>query len=146
MVDPRDSKGYGTPSVHDLTSEAFSLLLAGTESTATTLVQGTFQVLNDKVILEKLQEELSTAIPDKKMLPQLEQLQRLPYLVSIYVNYRLAFGLQATRLASSKSRYGSPMEHRDDFQGLLLLVAQSFVEDTYHLTSELEKKEICFKN
>lgn len=80
MVSP-DLESDQTVSVEDLSAEAFALVLAGTESTATTLIQGTFRVLNDKKIYGKLREEIFAVMPSRRVLPPLEDLRHLPYLV-----------------------------------------------------------------
>ena len=81
MLDPNPAKGQYTPSDHDLTGEAMLMLAAGMDTTANTLVQGTFYVLHDDRIRRKLCDELVKAMPDKDTMANSATLETLPYLV-----------------------------------------------------------------
>jgi len=47
MLNPDSEKGQYTPSDHDLTADAFLMFGAGTDTTANTLIQGTWYVLSN---------------------------------------------------------------------------------------------------
>lgn len=63
--------------------EGFILVGAGGETTAQTLAVLTFHLLNNPQVLRKLQEELDHAMPDPEQQIPWQQLEQLPYLVSI---------------------------------------------------------------
>jgi cytochrome P450 len=80
----QDEKRKFTPSLRQLTADAFTFHGAGTDTTAHTLTMGTWYLINDESCLAKLREELSKAIsePNSEMLVSLAVLENLPYLVS----------------------------------------------------------------
>lgn len=85
LMDP-DQEKFGPPlPMSDLVSEAAVLLSAGNTAPSLTLTLGTFYALHNRHVLETLQDELSHAIPDKRKLPPLDTLRRLPYLVRVYL-------------------------------------------------------------
>ena len=57
------------------------MLAAGMDTTANTLVQGTFYVLHNDRIHRKLCDELFKAMPDKDVMINSATLENLPYLV-----------------------------------------------------------------
>lgn len=59
-----------------------SLVAAGTLTTAHTLSILTFHILTNPEILERLQKELQTVMPDTDSRPSWVQLEKLPYLVN----------------------------------------------------------------
>lgn len=69
------------PSIKDLTAETLVFLAAGEESTASTLINGTFHVLSNSKIKHKLQQELSSVMIDGCPMPTADTLEKLPYLV-----------------------------------------------------------------
>ena len=83
MLNPNPEKGQSTPSDHDLTAEAVLMLAAGMDTTANTLVQGTWYVLSNSHIHRKLCDELSQAMPDKNRVYRLATLESLPYLRAV---------------------------------------------------------------
>lgn len=64
-----------------LKEEAYVIVIAGTDTTATTLGALTYHLLANPRILNKLKTELETAMPDPNEPPTLA-LETLPYLVS----------------------------------------------------------------
>lgn len=66
-----------------LTVEAFVLIGAGLETTATTLMVITYHLLANPPILRKLKTELKAAIPDASTLPTFKQVESLPYLTAV---------------------------------------------------------------
>jgi hypothetical protein len=65
-----------------LLEEALSLLQAGSDTVGNTCTVGTFHVLHNPTIREKLVEELIAVSPDARTPIKLSVLQNLPYLVS----------------------------------------------------------------
>ena len=62
--------------------EALSIILAGSETTASIMTFTIFHVLNDTKMLARLREEIAEIYPDTTTQPSLGKLQSLPYLVS----------------------------------------------------------------
>lgn len=86
LQEPSARNGFYKASVKDLSAEAMAFLAAGEESTANTLVYGTFNLLRHPHMLENLRRELWNAIPNVDNIPPADELENLPYLVS---NYRV---------------------------------------------------------
>ncbi|KAK0664412.1 cytochrome P450 monooxygenase aflU [Lasiodiplodia hormozganensis] len=71
----------GKYSDNEQISEAMSVLIAGSDTTAYTLSIGTFHILNSPEISAKLQQELRENEVDPDQMPSLLDLEKLPYLV-----------------------------------------------------------------
>ncbi|KAG6833557.1 hypothetical protein H0H87_005208 [Tephrocybe sp. NHM501043] len=69
------------PSRSSLIDEAATMVSAGSETVGKTCALGTFHVLDNPEVCEKLVNELRGAWPDVEMTVGLEILERLPYLV-----------------------------------------------------------------
>ena len=92
-IDPEDNIFHGLlnssilsdadKSTDRLTVEAFVLVGAGLETTATTLAVLTYHLLANPPILRKLKAELKAEIPDASTLPTLKQVESLPYLTAV---------------------------------------------------------------
>ena len=82
-LDPNIEKGQFTPPIDDLTADAFTLLQAGTSTTAHTLVLAVFNILNEPRILKTLKAELREAMPNKDSFLDWASLEKLPYLASL---------------------------------------------------------------
>lgn len=114
LMDP-DQEKFGPPlPMSDLVSEAAVLLSAGNTAPSLTLTLGTFYILNNRHVLETLQDELCHVIPDKRRLPPLDTLRRLPYLVRVYlpascISWYLDYN---SRPASSKNPCGFLSAHQ----------------------------------
>lgn len=83
MLNPKLEQGQYTPTLQELTGDALLLLLAGTDSTAHTLVTATYGVLTNPEMLRKLKIELKDAIPDRDSLVEWAALEKLPYLRAV---------------------------------------------------------------
>ena len=70
-----------------LSQEAMVVVVAGMESTAQTLASITYHLMANPPVLERLQEELKTVMPDPNELPSANKLDALPYLVSLHVPF-----------------------------------------------------------
>lgn len=66
-----------------LQADAALMFVAGTDTTANTLVQATWGVLNNPGVQSKLQEELRMAMPDKTSTLSWSSLESLPYLRAV---------------------------------------------------------------
>ncbi|KAN0093577.1 cytochrome P450 [Hyaloscypha variabilis] len=79
-----------------LCDEGQILTGAGTETTATTLTQITFFLLEDRGILEKLRSELRTVMPTKDSEISVTRLEQLPYLSAVISEgLRISIGVTA---------------------------------------------------
>lgn len=66
-----------------LTGEAQTIIGAGTMTTASVLKVGTYHVLAEPLVLNKLTTELRKAIPDPAVATPLRELEQLPYLSAV---------------------------------------------------------------
>lgn len=91
ILNPKANKNRQTPSDSDLTAEAVLMLLAGMDTTANALVVGTWGVLQDSKIYQKLVQELDAVLGQIDTEVTTEMIERLPYLVKflaiLYSNY-----------------------------------------------------------
>ncbi|KAL3452060.1 putative benzoate 4-monooxygenase cytochrome P450 [Aspergillus insuetus] len=69
-----------TPRLRD---EAFSLMVAGSGTTAYTLRSTTYHIASNPSIRARLHSELKTAIPDPTQPPSLGTLEKLPYITAV---------------------------------------------------------------
>ncbi|KAI9760823.1 MAG: hypothetical protein M4579_001453 [Chaenotheca gracillima] len=83
MLDPEAQKGHPVPSETSLTEEAIALLFGGVETTANTLMLGTFYILSDPVVYKNLKVEILEAWPKLENHPLYEDLEKLPYLTAV---------------------------------------------------------------
>jgi cytochrome P450 len=68
--------------VDRLTEEGILFVVAGNETTGNALSIMTFHILSNPTVLLKLKKELIEFMPDPKVLPTWQALEKLPYLVS----------------------------------------------------------------
>lgn len=66
----------------ELLSEAINLLVAGSDTSATSLTIAVLEIVSHPEMHKRLVEELEAAIPDKDNLPSAQTLEGLPFLVS----------------------------------------------------------------
>ena len=114
-MNPDQSKGQFTPSDHELTADAVLMFGAGTDTTANTLVVGTWHILNEPRILQRLKDELRQVMPNKTDTPGWATLENLPYLVRASSLPVKGSTNLAHSEASSRKVFDSLMEHREDF-------------------------------
>ncbi len=71
--------------LHELYHESLSLVFGATDTTSTSLVQGTYHLLEKPELAERLQKELKEAWPvlDQIYGTNLESLEKLPYLTAV---------------------------------------------------------------
>ena len=90
--------------------EAQTVVGAGLSTTAWALTHATFHILNQPETLRKLQDELTTAIPDPTATLDWALLEKLPYLSScIKEGLRLSYGISARNPRVSPNK---PMKYK----------------------------------
>ena len=92
-----------------LTQEGVIVIGAGSDTTGVALTVTTFHILSNPNVLSKLQEELTTAIPDPKTQPIWAELEKLPYLSAVIKEgLRLAHGTsnRLPRISKGSMTYG----------------------------------------
>ena len=80
-----DEKAYRTKSVPDLTAlhdEGFTLIFAGANTVADTMLMGSFHMLQRPALLAQLKNELLTVWPNVDCPPSLRELETLPLLTA----------------------------------------------------------------
>ncbi|KAJ9616826.1 hypothetical protein H2200_000545 [Cladophialophora chaetospira] len=79
-----------------MADEAQTVIGGGLETTAWALSVGSFHIINNPKIYEKLHRELLQAIPDASTIPDLLDVEKLPYLrACITEAVRLSYGISA---------------------------------------------------
>src|ERR1700742_1880282 len=80
-----NEKRTWTPTMKQMTADAFTFHGAGTDTTAHTLMTTTWHLINNKECFNKLREEVREVIPepDSEQLVSVNVLENLPYLVSL---------------------------------------------------------------
>ncbi|KAJ5674343.1 uncharacterized protein N7477_004277 [Penicillium maclennaniae] len=78
-----EKKDTPIPSRASLLEEAVALVIAGTDTTGSTLTIGTYQVLRKPEIYTKLKAELLEAWPNLEQRPNAGDLEKLPYLTAV---------------------------------------------------------------
>ncbi|THH33280.1 hypothetical protein EUX98_g884 [Antrodiella citrinella] len=107
LMKPNPQKGQ--PEIlsrQDLVEEAGSTLAAGSDTVGNTMTVGTFYILSDPRVCNKLVAELEEAWPDVEVPMHLEILEKLPYLTAVIKeSLRLSHGVvhPAPRVVTSAS-------------------------------------------
>lgn len=108
---------------------------AGTDTTANTLVVGTWNIVSEPRILQRLKDELWQAMPDKDDTLDWATLENLPYLVCTFVLHHSVSG-RLTNVThselSSRKAFDSLMVHREDFRAWFLPPEQLSVVEQSH--------------
>ena len=94
-LSPDPEKNQYTPSDDGLQNDACLMFIAGTDTTANTLVQATWHVLSNPEVHAKLRKELWTAMPlDGESLLPWTTLETLPYLRGVVKeSLRFSYGV-----------------------------------------------------
>lgn len=100
--------------------EASDILIAGSDTTATTLAVAIQKITECPGILRRLKNEMKEAGIVTEQDYKLVKLEQLPYLVSSQDNCRAQ--LNGIRLPVSRKPCGMPWQSPDDFHGLYLMV------------------------
>lgn len=67
-------------------SEAMDILIAGADTTASTLTTGFYHILSNPKIKERLVQAIDEAMPEAGKFIPLQSLEKVEYLVSEYIN------------------------------------------------------------
>ena len=70
--------------IHRLAQEGFTVIVAGSETTARMLELGVFFILTNPSVLRRLQEEATIAMPDVCRKPSIKEVEKITYLVSLF--------------------------------------------------------------
>ncbi|CAD6569144.1 MAG: hypothetical protein ASARMPREDX12_002221 [Alectoria sarmentosa] len=93
MLNPNTSKGQWTPELPTLTSDALMLLLAGTNTTAHTLVVAVYNLIHSPHLVQRLVAELRGAMSEPCSQNDWASLEKLPYLRAVVKeSLRLSYG------------------------------------------------------
>ena len=85
-LSPNLEKGQYTPPIKSLAADAFTFVMAGTETSSNVLITTIFKVLDGEPrMLERLKGELREAIPDTNTIVAWAVLENLPYLVMSHI-------------------------------------------------------------
>ncbi|ORY63203.1 cytochrome P450 [Pseudomassariella vexata] len=93
-------------SARRLEDEGFILVVAGTETTARTLTLASYYIFQNKPLLQKLRDEIRTAMPNLTSEASWSELEQLPYLNGVVLeSVRLSYGpiFRSTRVAPTES-------------------------------------------
>lgn len=66
-----------------MATEAFGIVIAGAETTSRTLTVAVYYLLTHFKTLERLEQELMTAMPDVRVMPSMRSLETLPWLTVV---------------------------------------------------------------
>ena len=80
MLDSQAAPDYHVPHVDILTEEALTLVSAGYDSTAISMLLGFFYICRDQVVYGALEAELDSSLADEGS-SSFKELRKLPYLV-----------------------------------------------------------------
>ncbi|KAM0802103.1 cytochrome P450 [Usnea florida] len=83
MLNPDNSKGQWTPDLETMTSDAFMLLIAGTDTTANTLVVAVYNLLRSPHLVQRLVSELRGAMSNPSSQSSWASLEQLPFLRAV---------------------------------------------------------------
>jgi cytochrome P450 len=97
-LDPNPTKGHPILSTKELAADALTIFTAGTDTTASALVCGTWRLMQQPATLKRLQDELDAAIPHSDELSTMPldwpALESLPYLRAVIrETLRLSYGV-----------------------------------------------------
>ena len=85
LLNPDANKGLAPPTASRLCDDAKTLFAAGSHTTGTTLMTGAFHLLRDPEAKQKLVDEVHTVWPVLDQAPSYEQLEKLPFLASVFI-------------------------------------------------------------
>ena len=83
LLNPEENKGLPPPTISRLCDDARTLFAGGSHTVGTTLMIGAFYILRSPEAKQRLVDELHTVWPILEQAPSYEQLEKLPFLVSV---------------------------------------------------------------
>lgn len=85
LLNPEAIKGLPSPTALQLSHEGRVLFAAGSHTVGTTLMTGVYYLLRSPEAKQRLVDEVRTAWPVLEQAPRHEDLEKLPFLVSVFV-------------------------------------------------------------
>jgi hypothetical protein len=85
LLNPEAIKGLPSPTALQLSHEGQVLFSAGSHTVGTTLMVGFYYLLRDPEAKQRLVDEVRTAWPVLDQAPRYEDLEKLPFLASLFV-------------------------------------------------------------
>ena len=85
LLNPEAIKGLPSPTALQLSHEGQVLFAAGSHTVGTTLMAGVYHLLRNSEANQKLVDEVRTAWPVLDQAPRYEDLEKLPFLASVFV-------------------------------------------------------------
>jgi cytochrome P450 len=85
LLNPEANKGLPPPTVSRLCDDAQNLFAAGSHTAGTTLMTGTCHILRNPEIKQRLVDEVHAEWPVLDQAPSYEQLEKLPFLASVFI-------------------------------------------------------------
>jgi cytochrome P450 len=85
LLNPEANKGRPVPTALQLQHEAELLFSAGSHTVGTTLMIGVYYLLHSPEAKQRLVDELFEAWPSLDQAPNYEQLEKLPFLASVFL-------------------------------------------------------------
>jgi cytochrome P450 len=82
---PEANKGHPPPTALQLLHEARVLFTAGSHTVGTTLMTGVYHILRNPEVKQRLVDEVRTAWPVLDQAMRYEDLEKLPFLASVFV-------------------------------------------------------------
>ena len=103
---PNLEKGQKIQPIGNLTADAFTFVMAGTDTSSHTLVVALYNLLDSRPdVLQALKQELRTKIRDRKSSIEWASLEKLPYLVSMVQNH---VAMELTYYLPARCNQGEP--------------------------------------
>ena len=85
LLNPEAIKGLPSPTALQLSHEGRVLFAAGSHTVGTTLMTGVYYLLRNPEAKQRLVDEVRTAWPVLDQAPRHEDLEKLPFLASVFV-------------------------------------------------------------
>jgi len=85
LLNPEANKGHPSPTESQLCHEARVLFSAGSHTIGTTLMTGVYYLLRSPEARQRLVDEVRTAWPVFDQAPSHEELEKLPFLASVFI-------------------------------------------------------------
>ena len=85
LLNPEANKGLPSPTALQLNHEARVMFAAGSHTVGTTLMTGAYYILRNPEVKKTLVNEVRGAWPTLDQTPSYEELEKLPYLASVFV-------------------------------------------------------------
>ena len=85
LLNPDANKGHLSPTALHLIHEGRVMFAAGSHTVGTTLMTGVYHLLRSPEAKQRLVDEVRAAWPALDQAPSYEELEKLPYLASVYI-------------------------------------------------------------